>query len=87
MNDNSREINGLTRRDFIRVGATGAMGVALSGLGELPVSAAETPGLLPRRRYGRTGLGDQHAGGGGRLESRLDPAGGQVRGELLAQGA
>jgi predicted aldo/keto reductase-like oxidoreductase len=56
MNDDSHETKGLTRRDFIRVGATGAMGVALSGLGTLTVSAAETTGLLPRRRYGRTGL-------------------------------
>ena len=57
MKDDSKDINGLTRRDFIRVGATGAVGVALSGLGELPVSAADTPSLLlPRRRYGRTGL-------------------------------
>ena len=56
MNDDSHETKGLTRRDFIRVGATGAMGVALSGMGELTVSAAETTGLLPRRRYGRTGL-------------------------------
>ena len=58
MNGDSHETKGLTRRDFIRVGATGAMGVALAGMGELTVSAAETKttGLLPRRRYGRTGL-------------------------------
>jgi len=56
MNNNSHDSQGLTRRDFIRVGATGAMGVALSRLGELPVSGAEIPALLPRRRYGRTGL-------------------------------
>ena len=29
MNDDSHETNGLTRRDFIRIGATGAMGVAV----------------------------------------------------------
>jgi predicted aldo/keto reductase-like oxidoreductase len=57
MKDNHHQTNGLTRRDFIRVGTTGAVGVALAGgMGGLPVSAADTPGRLPRRRYGRTGL-------------------------------
>src|SRR5208282_3644040 len=56
MNDDSKETNGLTRRDFIRVGATGVTGMALSGLGTLTVSGADNPGRLPRRRYGRTGL-------------------------------
>ena len=56
MKDESKEATGLNRRDFIRVGATGATGIALSGLGALNVSAAETIGKLPRRRYGRTGL-------------------------------
>ena len=51
--NNNNETKGLTRRDFIRAGAAG---MALSGLGVLPVSAAETIGKLPRRRYGRTGL-------------------------------
>jgi predicted aldo/keto reductase-like oxidoreductase len=55
MNDQNQENRGLTRRDFIKVGATG---VALAGLGTLPLSAAETSTApkLPRRRYGRTGL-------------------------------
>lgn len=57
MNDENRNnTNGLTRRDFIRVGAAGATGLALSPLGALTASAAESPGKLPRRRYGRTGL-------------------------------
>jgi predicted aldo/keto reductase-like oxidoreductase len=57
MNDHNPDSKGLTRRDFIRVGATGATGLALaSGLGALKVSGAETPATLPRRRYGRTGL-------------------------------
>jgi len=56
MKHNHKDTNGLTRRDFIRVGATGATALALSGLGTLNVSAADTPALLPRRRYGRTGL-------------------------------
>ncbi len=59
MNDDSQNINGLTRRDFIRVGATGATGLALTGLGGLAGSAlAETSsaGKLAKRRYGRTGL-------------------------------
>jgi predicted aldo/keto reductase-like oxidoreductase len=49
--------SGLTRRDFIRVGATGAAGVALAGLGGFAASAqSDGMGKLPRRRYGRTGL-------------------------------
>ena len=56
MNDEPKEANGLTRRDFIRVGATGATTIALAGLSALKASAAEAGGRLPRRRYGRTGL-------------------------------
>ena len=57
MSEHGHDQKGLTRREFIRVGATGATGLALaSGLGALNVSAAETPAQLPRRRYGRTGL-------------------------------
>ena len=56
MKEDRNDTNGLTRRDFIRVGATGATGIALSNLGALRVSAAETISKLPRRRYGRTGL-------------------------------
>ena len=54
-NDN-RETNGLTRRDFIRTGAAGATGIALAGLGGRTASAQDSIGQLPRRRYGRTGL-------------------------------
>jgi len=50
----------LNRRHFLRVGATGATGVALAaGLGGLTANAfAEANDIprLPRRRYGRTGL-------------------------------
>ena len=56
MNDEPEEANGLTRRDFIRVGATGATTIALAGMSALKASAAEAVGRLPRRRYGRTGL-------------------------------
>jgi predicted aldo/keto reductase-like oxidoreductase len=56
MNDEPKEANGLTRRDFIRVGATGATTIALAGMSVLKASAAEAVGRLPRRRYGRTGL-------------------------------
>lgn len=57
MNDHHNKNSGLTRRDFIRVGASGATGIALaSGLGELNLNAAEPASQLPRRRYGRTGL-------------------------------
>jgi len=56
MNKDSHDSKGLNRRNFIRVGATGAMGLALSPLGKLPVYGAEAPAPLPRRRYGRTGL-------------------------------
>jgi predicted aldo/keto reductase-like oxidoreductase len=59
MSDDQQIPNGLTRRDFIRVGTTGATAVALAGLGGLANTArAETGdiGKLPRRRYGRTGL-------------------------------
>lgn len=55
---NHDDTNSLTRRDFIRAGAAGATGLALTGLGGLNASAQESPtlGKLPRRRYGRTGL-------------------------------
>ena len=58
MNNNHPESNGLTRRDFIRVGATGATAIALTGMGNLNVAGADAPPSqqLPRRRYGRTGL-------------------------------
>ena len=59
MNHDKNNFNGLNRRDFIRVGAAGATGVALAGLGGLATPAlAGTNDLarLPRRRYGRTGL-------------------------------
>ena len=56
MNDGNFESNGITRRKFIRVGATGATAVALAGMGSLNAAPAENVGQLPRRRYGRTGL-------------------------------
>src|SRR5687767_5985492 len=45
----------MSRRDVIRLGATG---VAAASIASLPVLAAEEakPGKLPKRRYGRTGL-------------------------------
>ena len=54
-NDNG-ELKGLNRRNFIKVGAVGATALALTGMGALNTSAAESSPLLPRRRYGRTGL-------------------------------
>ena len=59
MQPDNHNSNGLNRRDFIRVGAAGATGVALASLGGLASQAvAGTNDLakLPRRRYGRTGL-------------------------------
>jgi len=56
MNDSNQNTKGLTRRDFIRVGATGAAGIALADWATMNASAAEPAGKLPRRRYGRTGL-------------------------------
>jgi len=56
MNDENQNTSGLTRRDFIRIGATCATGVALAGLGSATSYGAELPDKLPRRRYGRTGL-------------------------------
>ncbi len=56
MSHNPHAKEGLTRRDFIRVGTTGTAGIALAGMGALSASAAEPLGRLPRRRYGRTGL-------------------------------
>ncbi len=53
------ETQNLSRRDMMRIGATGvaATGVAVAGVGSLPVHAAEqASGKLPTRRYGRTGL-------------------------------
>src|SRR5271165_7469577 len=45
----------LTRRDLVRLGATG---VAAASIASLPVIAAEQAASdkLPKRRYGRTGL-------------------------------
>ena len=58
MNDANPESKGLTRRDFLRAGAAGATGIALTGVGALNAAAAADGaiGQLPRRRYGRTGL-------------------------------
>ncbi len=52
MSDNARN---LSRRDVMRLGASGA---AAAGLGGLPAWAEDraAPGRLPTRRYGRTGL-------------------------------
>ncbi len=57
MDDGNQNTKGLTRRDFIRIGSTGAAGIALADWATLNASGAETTaGKLPRRRYGRTGL-------------------------------
>ena len=56
MKTNHHDTNGLSRRDFIKVGATGATALAFTGMGALNTSAAESTPQLPRRRYGRTGL-------------------------------
>jgi len=58
MNNANQDFKGLTRRDFIRVGTTGAAGLAFAGTGALNAAAAgvDAPAQLPRRRYGRTGL-------------------------------
>ena len=57
MNDANQESKGLNRRDFLRAGAAGATGIALTGVGALKARAADGEiGQLPRRRYGRTGL-------------------------------
>jgi len=56
MKGNNENKKGLTRRDFIRIGSTGAAGIALADWGRMNASAAEPAGKLPRRRYGRTGL-------------------------------
>src|SRR5689334_10938117 len=52
MSDSSQN---LSRRDMMRLGATG---VAAASVGNLPVLADEkaAPGKLPKRRYGSTGL-------------------------------
>ena len=69
MNDKNQNAKGLNRRDFLRLGSTGAAGVAAVGLSALDASAQQTvtpppaapastasSGKLPLRRYGRTGL-------------------------------
>ncbi|HEX4084562.1 MAG TPA: aldo/keto reductase [Chthoniobacteraceae bacterium] len=54
---NHEQKGGLSRRDFIRAGAAGATGIALSGIASTSAFADDTAlGKLPRRRYGRTGL-------------------------------
>ena len=54
--DDQQNANGLTRRDFIKVGAAGATGVTLVGLATTVFAETGDIGKLPRRRYGRTGL-------------------------------
>jgi predicted aldo/keto reductase-like oxidoreductase len=51
----SQGVHDLSRRDLMRIGATG---VAAAGVAALPVLADDQPAAdkLPRRRYGRTGL-------------------------------
>jgi uncharacterized protein len=59
MKSDINPLHGLTRRDFLRVGAAGATGIALAGVDGLAAEvppAAGAAGKLPRRRYGRTGL-------------------------------
>ena len=63
MNDHHHHAKGLNRRDFLRLGSTGAAGVAITGLGTLAASAQQAappappaPSKLPTRRYGKTGL-------------------------------
>jgi uncharacterized protein len=59
MKSDNHQLNGLNRRNFIRVGAVGATGIALTGFDGLAAAAppaAGAPAKLPRRRHGRTGL-------------------------------
>ena len=57
MNDHSQPSQELSRRNFIRVGATAstALALGLDGLAHAEGTATAPP-RLPRRRYGRTGL-------------------------------
>jgi predicted aldo/keto reductase-like oxidoreductase len=43
MNDHNHNTHGVNRRDFLRLGSTGAAGVALTGLGALNVSGQQAP--------------------------------------------
>jgi NAD-dependent dihydropyrimidine dehydrogenase PreA subunit len=66
MNDSNPNSRGLNRRDFLRLGSTGAAGMAITGLAALNASGQQMPGApdtiqppsgkLPTRRYGKTGL-------------------------------
>jgi len=57
MSANNQNTKGLNRRDFLRLGSTGAAGLALGGLGTSSALAqAATSPKLPLRRYGKTGL-------------------------------
>lgn len=88
MNDANQESKGLNRRDFLRAGAAGATGIALTGVGALKARAADGEiGQLPRRPLWADRPADQRVGGGGGLESGGNSAGGEGGGELLAQGA
>jgi len=54
--DSSSGAGGLSRRKFIQVGAVGAAGLSLAGLPTAVLAAGDELPVLPKRRYGRTGL-------------------------------
>ncbi len=75
----------LSRRDMMRLGATG---VAAASIANLPVMADEKAASdkLPKRRYGRTGLEIGWLVGASDWPKELDSQGGERRSQLLAQG-
>jgi len=56
MNDRNENTEGLTRKDFIRIGSTSAAGHRPDRLGALDASTVESTGKLPRREFGTTGV-------------------------------
>jgi len=56
MKKTSASSHPFTRRDFLRIGTAGTAGVALGGWPEKIFAGGNEIALLPRRRYGRTGL-------------------------------
>ena len=81
----SDDAQNLSRRDMMRLGATG---VVAAGVASLPAMADDkaAPDKLPKRRYGRTGLEIGWLVGASDWSKELIAQGCRRRSQLLAQG-